>query len=195
MNEVKIGNQIWIAENLNVKNFRNGDVIPFVESDDDWEEASNNGKPACCYYENSSNNGLKYGMLYNWFALADPRIIAPVGMIIPSINDWKVLINNVGGSVGNGVKLKSVDDWEKNDKYKFAIGTNEFNFFGLPSGIRSYDGLFDGLKLNCHWWCMTEDESDNEKSKSISLDSHLSNITESIQYKGSGFSIRCLKQI
>ena len=99
------------------------------------------------------------------------------------------------GSIGNGIKLKSITDWEFNDKYKFAVGTNESNFSGLPSGYRSYDGLFDSLNLGCQWWCSTENESNNEQAESIALDYHESNISQSKYYKGSGFSIRCLKQV
>lgn len=64
-NEVTIGNQVWMAENLNVDKFRNGDPIPEAKSNEEWEAAGVNKQPAWCYYDNDSANGAKYGKLYN----------------------------------------------------------------------------------------------------------------------------------
>jgi hypothetical protein len=65
MKEVKIGDQIWAVENLNVDTFRNGDRIPQVKTDEEWIAAGNNKQPAWCYYENNAANGVNYGKLYN----------------------------------------------------------------------------------------------------------------------------------
>ena len=90
---VKIGNQEWMSENLNVDHFRNGDIIPEVKSKEDWEEAGKNGQPAWCYYENDPKNGEKYGKFYNWYAVNDPRGLAPEGWHIPSDGEWTEMIN------------------------------------------------------------------------------------------------------
>ncbi len=76
---VVIGNQVWMAENLNVSTFCNGDTIPEIRNNADWLNAGYLGKPAWCYYENDSNNGKTYGKLYNWYAVNDPRGLAPKG--------------------------------------------------------------------------------------------------------------------
>jgi hypothetical protein len=70
---VIIGNQEWMTRNLDVPRFRNGDLIPHIESKEEWEEAGENGQPAWCYYDNNPENGKKYGKLYNWHAVNDPR--------------------------------------------------------------------------------------------------------------------------
>ena len=90
---VRIGDQIWMAENLNVSHFRNGDVITQAESREEWVQAASEGKPAWCYYDNNPENGNKYGKLYNWFAIVDPRGISPEGWHISSDNEWTTLTN------------------------------------------------------------------------------------------------------
>jgi len=87
-NEVTIGNQVWMSQNLNVDKFRNGDPIPHAETREEWEKAGENRHPAWCYYDNDSANADKYGKLYNWYAVNDPRGLAPEGWKIPSHEDW-----------------------------------------------------------------------------------------------------------
>ncbi|MBK7413737.1 MAG: fibrobacter succinogenes major paralogous domain-containing protein [Ignavibacteria bacterium] len=76
---VKVGEQVWMKENLNVDRFRNGDLIPEATSVAQWENACVSGQPAWCYYRNDANNGSVYGRIYNWYAVSDPRGLAPKG--------------------------------------------------------------------------------------------------------------------
>jgi uncharacterized protein (TIGR02145 family) len=99
--EVRIGEQIWMAKNLNVSTFRKGDPIPEVKSEDDWENAAKNHQPAWCYYDNEPKNGAVYGKLYNWYAVSDPRGLAPNGWHIPSDEEWTDLHLALGGGGGN----------------------------------------------------------------------------------------------
>src|SRR5690554_8081696 len=78
---VVIGEQEWMAENLNVSKFRNGDLIPQAKNDADWESATKNKTPMWSYYEYNAENSKKYGKLYNWYAVADPRGLSPEGYI------------------------------------------------------------------------------------------------------------------
>jgi uncharacterized protein (TIGR02145 family) len=77
---VIIGSQVWTSTNLNVSAYRNGDLIPQVQDDDTWNKLTTG---AWCYYNNDSSNGTKYGKLYNWYAVNDPRGLAPKGYHIP----------------------------------------------------------------------------------------------------------------
>ncbi len=89
---IVMGNgQEWMAENLRVFYFRNGDPIPIVKTDEAWKEAGENGEPACCYYENNSEYGKTYGVLYNWYAVNDPRGLAPEGWHVPTDAEWTAL--------------------------------------------------------------------------------------------------------
>jgi uncharacterized protein (TIGR02145 family) len=82
--EVKIGDQTWMAENLIVIKFRNGDLIPEARSIKEWVNAGENKEPAFCYVNNDPNTVSQYGVLYNWYAVNDPRGLAPEGWYIPS---------------------------------------------------------------------------------------------------------------
>jgi uncharacterized protein (TIGR02145 family) len=106
---VVIGTQTWMAENLNVSTFRNGDTIPEANTAEDWKTAGENGQPAWCYYENDPANGAKYGKLYNWFAVNDSRGLAPAGYHIPTNEEWTTLEYYLGNDAGN--KMKSTSGW------------------------------------------------------------------------------------
>jgi hypothetical protein len=78
---VLIGNQEWTTKNLNVSKYRNGDIIPEVKDPKKW---ANLKTGAWCYYNNKPENGKIYGKLYNWYAVNDPRGLAPEGFHVPS---------------------------------------------------------------------------------------------------------------
>jgi uncharacterized protein (TIGR02145 family) len=113
---VKIGSQTWMEENLDVSTFINGDIIPEAQSNEQWKRANQNKQPAWCYYQNNSANGKKYGKLYNWYAVNDPRGIAPLGWHVPTANEWKTLTKYLG--VDAATKIKNTFGWSslKNPK-------------------------------------------------------------------------------
>lgn len=108
---VVIGNREWMSENLNVKTFKNGEQIPEASTQKEWERAAELKQPAWCYYDDDPENGNKYGLLYNFFALYDSRGLAPEGWQIPSRNNFKELIQICGGKNEAGRQLKSRDQW------------------------------------------------------------------------------------
>lgn len=83
-----------MAENLAVSRYRNGDEIPQVQDAAEWNRLTTG---AWCYYENNSANGVTYGKLYNWYAVNDPRGLAPEGWHVPSDNEWQMLVEKTGG--------------------------------------------------------------------------------------------------
>ena len=109
---IKYGVQVWIASNLNVTHFRNGDVIPEAKTEEEWIKAGKSGSPAWCYYDNDPENGKKYGKLYNWYAIGDKRGLVPEGWHVSANADWRTLIKNLLGVDVAGVKLKSTDRME-----------------------------------------------------------------------------------
>lgn len=149
--EVTIGKQVWMTQNLNVDKFRNGDPIPEAKTEEEWQKAGKNGKPAWCYYNNNPDNGDRYGKLYNWYAVNDPRGLAPEGWKIPSDEDWSRLIDFLGGESVAGTKMKSYDFWAGSGN-----GTNESGFSGLPGGSRNYKGAFSPVGESGYWWSSTE---------------------------------------
>ncbi len=106
---VTIGTQVWMTNNLEVSTFRNGDPIPQAKTYDEWIKAGKNKQPTWCYYEFDGTKGAKYGKLYNWYAVSDPRGLAPFGYHIPSDAEWTKLVDYLGSEAGG--KMKSNSGW------------------------------------------------------------------------------------
>jgi uncharacterized protein (TIGR02145 family) len=151
---VIIGSQTWMSENLDVDKFRNGDPIPEAKTDEEWEKAGKNKMPAWCYYDNDPKNALKYGKLYNWYAVNDVRGLAPEGWHIPSEYEFHKLFDN--DSIGKSFdQLKSEDYWQPCtliDEHYYQIEKNGFNAF--PSKKRYSDGTFIDYE-SANFWTTT----------------------------------------
>ena len=104
---IKIGKQKWMAENLNVSSYRNGDPIPQVQDKDEWAKLTTG---AWCYYENDVENGKIYGKLYNWYAVNEPRGLAPEGWHISNDDEWGILIDRLGGDDGAAIRRRRRTD-------------------------------------------------------------------------------------
>ena len=112
---IQICNQIWMQKNLAVDHYRNGDPIPQVTDPTEWASLTTG---AWCYYNNDPANGSIYGKLYNWFAVNDPRGLAPTGWHIPTddrdiptSSEWQLLSDCLGGNEIAGGKMKSTSGW------------------------------------------------------------------------------------
>jgi uncharacterized protein (TIGR02145 family) len=153
-----------MAENLNVSKFRNGDTIMQVTNLWDLNYAQMNNQPAWCYYDNNTVNGERYGKLYNWSAVSDPRGLAPVGWHIPSESEWRTLVVTLGGDSlllentwplsGDTIatkKMKSTENWFRNiasDVTDSTIlvpndGTNESGFNAIAGGSAFVSGCIN----------------------------------------------------
>ena len=185
--EVKIGNQIWMVENLNVDKFKNGNPIPQARTNEEWKKAAENKQPAWCYYDNDPANGTKYGKLYNWFAVNDPRGLAPAGYHIPTDAEWTKLTDYLSGEKEAGEKMKSTSGWKNNGN-----GTNESRFSGLPGGFRGNDAAFSYLGFGGQWWSSTENSTATACSHSL-LFYYSGVLRIKDDKKIFGYSIRCLR--
>lgn len=182
--KVKIGSQTWMTENLDVSKFRNGESIPKAASIEEWIAAGKKRRPVWCYYENDSKNGSNYGKLYNYYALIDPRGLAPEGWRIPKAKDWKNLEAKLGENPGE--KMKSNSGWESDGN-----GTNESQFTGRPGGYRGNDGKFYFKGQNGYWWILSESNAKNVVCRNLNFKyNFLINLTAT---KETGFSVRCIK--
>ena len=191
--KIKIGNQIWMTENLNVSRFRNNEVIFQAKTKQEWLKAAEEKKAAWCYYEFNTANEITYGKLYNWYAVQDIRGLAPIGWHIPSGIEWTTLSDELGGDEFNaGPKLKSINGW--NDE---GGGDNSSGFNGLPGGICDTNGIFSGLGSLCEWWSNAESESNatsiEDEVWTRLLDKHFSNFLKKQDKKNMGASVRCIK--
>jgi uncharacterized protein (TIGR02145 family) len=183
--EVKIGKQVWMTKNLEVSTFRNGDTILEIKTKEDWERAEYDATPGWCYYENDSENGKKYGKLYNFFAVYDKRGLAPTGWHIPSDKEWMKLVDYLGGDYLAGKKLKDAYSWYPSQ------GNNLSGFSGLPGGVRFRKGMFFGIKDRAAFWSSTL--SSNTSVWCWYLDLIEVFIDRGEDFVNSGFSVRCVK--
>jgi uncharacterized protein (TIGR02145 family) len=184
--EVKIGNQIWMAENLNVSTFRNGDPIPEAKTAEEWKSASENKRPAWCYYDNDQSNGSVYGKLYNWYTVNDTRGLSPEGWHIPTDAEWTRLTNYLGGELIAADRMKSKSGWQESGN-----GTNESGFTALPGGVRGIDGTFVNIGQGEGWWSSSEDNTGGAFLLTVSYKNP--RVREWHASKDHGFSIRCIK--
>jgi hypothetical protein len=99
---IVIGTQQWMAKNLDVAFYRNGDPIPQVTDATSWAALTTG---AWCYYYNDPIQGTKYGKLYNWYAVNDLRGLAPQGWHIPNEAELFTLETTLGGSLLAGGKM------------------------------------------------------------------------------------------
>ena len=184
---VKIGNQLWMAENLNTDRFRNGDLIPEAKTNEEWAYAVEFKEPAWCYYKNSSELGLKYGKLYNYYALTDPRGLAPMGWHVSLIKDWEILFYYLKLDINTGGKLKSKTGWFRNGN-----GTNQSGFSALPGGTRDLHGNFWDEGSDGYWW--SDDFLDGKHIDNRHFMLHHDNNSAG-HYNWdirSGYSVRCI---
>jgi len=219
---VKIGNQIWMAENLKVTHLQNGLSIPHKKGWDYWKTQDNysltpyrymENYGAFCNYDNDEKNVDIYGRLYNWFAAIDLDL-PPEGWRIPSFNDWNKLWlnltgqnleeesiqiehqNNLGSKLAGNSKL-----WGCNCskgfclKCSYAFGNSGFD--ALPGGARI--GGFESKGKGAYFWTTTKDDCNVLPKEVARLKAYYIGINNQIkvlkktQIKWYGFSIRCIK--
>lgn len=194
---VKIGNQVWMAENLNYA--------------DSVKTPSLIGKNWC--YANKAENCAVTGRLYTWAAAIDSvklatdadnpqdcgygksctlpakvQGICPEGWHLPKQSEWNTLFTEVGGSSTAGKILKSQTGW-----YKNGNGTDSVGFSALPTGYRSYGGDFYGDGLYACFWRATEDHD----NIAYNIYLYFYNVGAYLMDRGKdyAFSVRCLKDL
>jgi len=194
---VRIGSQVWMMENLKVTHYRNGDVIPNVIESGAWSSLSTG---AYCEYDNDAGNVAVYGRLYNWFAVADGRNIAPQGWHVAGDAEWKQMEIYLGMSQADadsisrrgtdeGGKIKEIDTTHWNSPNTGA--TNESGFTALPAGCSDEDGRFLDMDECALFWSSTEYDSADAYYRVLWYDE--SYIGRERYDKKSGFSVRCVK--
>ena len=187
---VKIGTQTWSAKNLDVTTFRNGDPIPEAKTNEEWLKAGNEHKAAWSYYDNDPANGKIYGKLYNWYAVNDPRGLAPEGWHIPTLDEWITLTTYSGGESDAGGKLKETGTTHWNAPNTDA--TNETGFGALPGGYRNVYGECSDLGGYGGLWSSTEYSAANAWARTMYHDNTL--LYRMYDNKQYGFSVRCVKE-
>lgn len=194
-NTVKIGEQWWMAENLRVTKYRNGEVIPVVSDSSEW---TNLKSGAYSWYQNDyETKGKYYGALYNWYAVESESELCPDGWHVPNDNEWSELFDYLGGELYAGGKLKSTNTepaiaprWDSpNDG-----ANNESGFSAFPGGNRNPNGEFNYIGKYGFWWSSTE-WVDNEYLAICLSNDHFGVLPTDVyvNFKSTGYNVRCIK--
>jgi uncharacterized protein (TIGR02145 family) len=180
----KIGNQIWMAENLKTTKLSDGTSIPVVPDYDTWSKLNT---PAMSWYNNDSTLKNINGGLYNW-QVVDTRKLCPAGWHVPTYRDWFILrmYIKVPELAGGTLKETGTAHWRSPNKG----ATNSTGFTAIGSGMRSFNGSFNYNRISGLWWSSTL--SGNNAYYSI-LNYKSTAITVEPGSKLNGFSIRCIK--
>jgi uncharacterized protein (TIGR02145 family) len=194
---VLINNQKWMAEDLKVSHFPNGEIIPLVTSSSEWGDLEdNNSDAAYCYYYNESN--IEFGALYTHAAANNA---CPEGWHLPSDDEWKQLEIFIGMSqvdaddtgwrgIDEGRKLKSAKSWNYEE---YSYGTDDYGFAALPGGSRGDNqfGSFINQRVEGFYW--TSSDYSETKACTRMLKSYYSYIGRLYKNKSAGYSVRCVE--
>jgi uncharacterized protein (TIGR02145 family) len=183
-----ISNTHWMAENLKVSKYNDGSPIPNVTDEIQWSKLTSG---AWAYYNNDISNNVKYGKLYNWYALSlttnGGKNVCPSGWHVPTNTEWTSFEDYLGYSAGGKMKEVGVTSW--NNPNSGALNTSLFT--GLPGGLRYSTGGFSDIGYSGYWWCSTEDKIDSAWNRQ--LRNNDTDIDKGKKNKIYGFSVRCIK--
>jgi uncharacterized protein (TIGR02145 family) len=186
---VKIGNQWWMQENLNIGTRIDGD-----------QDASDNGIIEKYCYEDNDDLCNIYGGLYQWNEMMDydtsdsgldapKRGICPEGWHLPADSEWTTLIDFLGGESIAAGKLKGTgtEYWSSPN----TGATNESGFTALPGDCRESNGGFYNMGFVANFWSSTEHRGDKARFRYLYFsNTEVNNFTSD---KECGFSVRCVK--
>ncbi len=190
---VEIGSQLWMAENLKTRHFRNGEAITFAETFNDWSNAVSavTGDPGF-----DETNTQVYGLLYNGHAVLDGRLIAPKGWRVATDEDWKILEMHLGmnetevdatgwrgSTLGGALKEVGLGHWQSGNQG----ATNSTGFTGLPAGYTKSTYVEHGV--SAHFW--TSSPSHAYRALRFDRDEIWKNVNPVITH---AYSIRCVRE-
>lgn len=185
--DTTICGQIWMLKNLDVSTYRDGSPIPKVTDPVAWAALTTG---AYCYFNNdSATYAAVYGKLYNWFAVNDPRGLAPVGLHVPSSAEYFTLSTCLGVTAGGEMKEAGTSHWLTPN----TGATNSSGFTGLPGGIRfAVSGSFGSLALRCNLWSSSQTDATNALSRYMEYNNTTLFMVPAT-LKQTGLSVRCLR--
>jgi len=179
---VRIGDQVWMAENLRTKSYNDNTTIEEVTDDPTWAGLTTGAR---CWYNNDINNDI---FLYNWYAV-DTNKLCPTGWNVPTQSDLTNLSQYLGGAdiAGGWLKAIGTSQWASPN----TGATNETGFTGVPTGIRfgagSFSATMDNITL---FWSETEN-GNNAIGRELNYNS--ASFYQGDYSKNAGISVRCIQ--
>jgi uncharacterized protein (TIGR02145 family) len=181
-----IGNQVWMNKNLEVDHYRNGDPIIQAQSENQLTSMTTGG---WCYYLFNSSNGPVYGKLYNWYAVNDPRGIAPLGYHIPTKTELYTLSQTLGAGAGGLMKETGTAHWTSPN----TGATNASGFNALPGGGCTVASGFGGIGSEAAFWTLTPSSTVPAEAEFYLMSYDSAQLVGDIDFKTSFYSVRCVK--
>lgn len=190
---VKIGDQIWMTENLRVTHYNTGttpqDEIAKVLEDADWKNLGFLNTPMYSYYDKDEANLAKYGALYNWHAVGTGKL-APKGWHVATEADFDKLMGYLGTNSGGKIKEAGTANW----LFPNLGATNEVSFTARPAGYRVPDGSFVWLKEESFFWTYLQNSNTIAPVYNLSYDyEEITKLLGNNFGKNAGMSVRCVK--
>jgi len=187
---VVIGDQHWMAENLKVTKYRNGDNITNITNNSLWGSDTSG---AYGVYDNNASNLDSYGRLYNWYAVdnSSGRYICPEGWHVPSTDEYDDLEDEVGngGAAGGKLKEPGIEYWQSPNTGADNETSSGFNARGNGYRLRT-NGVYTSIKQYSYTWT----SSTVSNKGYYRYQSYKNNLSGSgTTYKTHGFSVRCLE--
>jgi uncharacterized protein (TIGR02145 family) len=198
---VQIGSQRWLKQNLRTSRFSNGDAIYADVSCDSFYSKCKQMIPCWTYPNGNANNNYIYGKLYNGYAMIDTRGVCPAGWHVPSITDFAVLADYLGGDTIAGDKMKATDLWNTPN-----TNTNSSGFSAYPAGeckptnlLLETSGYFSFGYGAIYWTTTLQNFTPNNlayivtlwhSEKDVNLETEFSPHAD---FKGDGLPIRCIE--
>ncbi len=183
---VTIGTQVWIVENLRVTHYRDGTAIPCVSDTEEWSSLTTGAY--CLPALDSSAHKNSYGVLYSFHAVNDNRGLCPEGWHVPTAEEWRTLIDCLGGVEVAGGKMRETGSglW----RISVPGSTNESGFSAIPAGGRGRLGSAGDVGYYATWWASTS--FDRYYAWHWGLYPEKNSIRSNPGHKASGFSVRCI---
>jgi uncharacterized protein (TIGR02145 family) len=180
---VKIGNKLWMSDNLKVTRFNNGVELLNIKNKSKW---SNINKPAWCMYDNSEIYHNITGKIYNGYVVRNYMQICPTDWHIPDEQDWNELISFFGSSEQASINLRSKKGWKQ------LNGSNSSGMMILPGGVRNLEGNFLGAGNLNVFWSSSPDQT-GEKIQIRTMDSQKHGLNKKTSSFNNGYYIRCVR--
>ncbi len=210
----KIGNQIWMAENLRTTTFNDGETIQHIEPNERSTTWLDLEMPTYDW-KNTEQDAIdnKLGAYYNYFTVETEKL-CPSGWHVPSVSEWQTLTNylSTNGYEGKEAEpLKSTEDWLNRSWDPDKVGTNIYGFDAIATGFLAAGGLtilyddapngrgdtYTNYKVFSYWWSSTQDANGNVKLCRMyggDNDINFPTTDQHTRYKlQAGMSVRCLK--
>jgi uncharacterized protein (TIGR02145 family) len=189
---VVIGDQHWMAENLKVTKYRNGDNITNITVDSSWNSDTSGAYGVYVSSEIDATTYLdSYGLLYNGYAVDNSGGICPEGWHVPTKDEYDALSTYLGGNSVAGGKLKETgtDHWNSSN----TGATNESGFTLLGNGYRGFYGTFSSIRRHSYTWTATPPNGSSPNAYYLSIGFNGAAASVHSISKKYGFGVRCLE--